>query len=223
MPSDVAPEQGGLARAPRGAYPVTVTADARPPPAIRITRPYATEEEFLDRELETLSRTGVTLIGAQPRAEGVVLRFELALSTGQVLIRGEGRVIGHKAGTQPGAGGLSVRFTRLDVRSKALIDKAAALRDQRRPSLRPVFAPPSSSRPPTPPRGSTPPPPRARPSAPPPPPSERTILGRPPDRPALLDRLRARAKGLAPEAVEGILEQGRRAKRKSAPEPGGAE
>jgi hypothetical protein len=206
-----------------------VTADARPPPAIRITRPYATEEEFLERELETLSRTGVTLIGAQPRAEGVVLRFELTLTSGQVLVRGEGRVVGYKAGTQPGTGGLAVRFTRLDVRSKALIDKAAALRDQRR-SLRPPSPPQTSSGPPppmrgsTPPpvRGSTPPPPRVRPSIPPrpppPPPSERTMIGSPPDRPALLDRLRARARGLAPEAIEGIYEQGRRAKGKSSPQ-----
>jgi hypothetical protein len=194
-----------------------VTADARPPPAIRITRPYATEEEFLDRELETLSRTGVTLIGAQPRAEGVVLRFELTLSTGQVLVRGEGRVIGYKAGTQPGTGGLSVRFTRLDVRSKALIDKAALLRDQRRQSLRPGSLSPSFP-PPPPVRGSTPPPPRTRPSVPPrippPPLSERTMIGPPPDRPALLDRLRVRSRGLAPEAIEGIFEQGRRAKKK---------
>jgi hypothetical protein len=198
-----------------------VTADARPPPAIRITRPYATEEEFLERELETLSRTGVTLIGAQPRAEGVVLRFELTLSSGQVLVRGEGRVVGYKAGTQPGTGGLAVRFTRLDVRSKALVDKAAALRDQRRPSLRPPSPPQiSSSRPPPPMRASTPPPPPARPSAPPrpPPPSERTLLGSPLDRPALLDRLRARARGLAPEAIAGIFEQGRRERGKSAPQ-----
>lgn len=190
-----------------------MTADARPPPAIRITRPYATEEEFLDHELETLSRTGVTLIGAQPRAEGVVLRFELTLSTGHVLVRGEGRVVGYRAGAQPGAGGLAVRFTRLDVRSKALVDKAAALRDQRRSSLRPPPLPHTSSHPPSSVRASTPPPPRARPSAPPPPPrSAATILGAPPDRAALLARLRARAKGLEPPALEGIFEQGRRAR-----------
>jgi hypothetical protein len=158
----------------------------------------------------------VTLIGAQPRAEGVVLRFELALSTGQVLVRGEGRVVGFKPGTEPGTGGLSLRVTRLDVRSKALVDKAAALREQRRPSLRPPL-PPLGSRPPPPPvRTSTPPPPRARvsyvPRPPEPPPSETRFLRRPADRDGLLDRLRARAKALDPEAVESIFEQRRRAK-----------
>jgi hypothetical protein len=208
-----------------------VTADARPPPAIRITRPYATEEEFLERELETLSRTGVTLIGAQPRAEGVVLRFELVLSSGQVLVRGEGRVVGFKTGVQPGPGGLALRFTRLYVRSKALIDKAAALREQRRPSLRPpsmappsmVMSPPSLARPSAPPpvRGSTPPPPRARVSRPPPipspPRSEASLVGAPPDRDALLGRLRARAQALDPATVESIFEQRRRAKAEPPP------
>jgi hypothetical protein len=38
------------------------------------------------------------------------------------------------------------------------------------------------------------------------------MIGVPPDRGALLDRLRTRSKGLAPEAVQGIVDQGRRAK-----------
>jgi hypothetical protein len=149
-----------------------VTADSRSPAtpiAIRITRPYATEDEYLEHDLDTLTRASITLVGAQPRAEGMVLRFEVVLPNGYVLIRGEGRVVGFKANAHQGAGGLSLRFTKLDVRSKALVDKAAALRDQRRPSLRP---PPSPSDPPPPttgPRLSVPPPLRAAasPSRPP--------------------------------------------------------
>ena len=111
-----------------------------PPPApvaIRITRPYASEDEYLDEELDTLTRTSITLLGVQPRPQGVVLRFELVLSSGQVLARGEGRVIGFKQNAHEGLGGLTLRFTRLDSRTKALVDKAAALREQRRPSTRP--------------------------------------------------------------------------------------
>ncbi len=115
--------------------------DSLPPVAIRVARPYATEEELLERELETLTRTSVTLIGAQPRPQGVVLRFELVLSAGQVLMRGEGRVVGYKQGTHDGLGGLTLRFTRLDTRSKAVVDRAAALRDRRRPS---AAAPPTA-------------------------------------------------------------------------------
>lgn len=108
-----------------------------PPVAIRITRPYGTEDEYLDAELETLTRAGITLLGAQSRPQGVVLRFELCLTSGYVVMRGEGRVLGFKANAFAGLGGLTLRFTRLDTRSKALIDKAVALRERRRPSSRP--------------------------------------------------------------------------------------
>ncbi|HEY8089340.1 MAG TPA: hypothetical protein VIF09_15880 [Polyangiaceae bacterium] len=130
--------------------------DPRPPVAIRITRPYTTEDEFIEQELDTLSRTSVTLLGAQPRPQGVVLRFELVLSSGHVLMRGEGRVVGFKPNAHQGLGGLTLRFTRLDSRSKALVDKATAERERRRPSG-------------SPPAGSSPPPPVAQMSPAPPP------------------------------------------------------
>jgi hypothetical protein len=115
-----------------------VTAEApKPPAAIRITRPYSTEEEFLEHELDMLTRTTVTLVGAQPRPPGVVLRFELGLTSGQVLMRGEGRVLVYKADALQGTGGLTLRFTRLDTRSKSLVDRATAMREHRRPSAAP--------------------------------------------------------------------------------------
>jgi hypothetical protein len=204
----------------------------RPPAAIRITRPYSTEEEFLEHELDMLTHTTVTLVGAQPRPQGVVLRFELVLSSGQVVVRGEGRVLASKPAVFRGLGGLTLRFTRLDSRSKAFIDKAAALRDQRRPSLAPPGPsspslpeqPVSSSRPPeaAPPPSSepaltsTPPPAAVRParassSPPPPSPLPARTASPPAERDALLERLRARAKTLDATDVQRILEQRRRA------------
>jgi hypothetical protein len=123
-----------------------VAEDPRPPVAIRITRPYGTEDEFLEHELETLTRTSVTLLGAQARPQGVVLRFELMLSSGQAILRGEGRVVGFKPDVLHGLGGLTLRFTRLDSRSKALVDKAAVERERRRPSHAPPSSPPSAAR-----------------------------------------------------------------------------
>jgi hypothetical protein len=120
-----------------------VPEDSQTPVAIRITRPYATEDEFLDQELETLTRTSVTLLGAQPRPQGVVLRFELVLSSGTVLMRGEGRVVGFRPNAHQGLGGLALRFTRLDSRSKALVDRAAAVRERRRPAS--MMPPPGAS------------------------------------------------------------------------------
>lgn len=211
-----------------------------PPVAIRITRPYTTEDEFLEQELESLSRTSVTLLGAQPRPQGVVLRFELVLSSGHVLMRGEGRVVGFRPNLHQGMGGLTLRFTRLDTRSKALVDKAATFRERRRPSVRPdaELSPPG---PPVVEETSAPLPSQPEPAsaeaasaedasaeeapldlestraeAPTakrvehPPPAPAKVTHAPPGRDELLGRLRTRSKALEATAVQRILEHRRR-------------
>lgn len=210
-----------------------------PPVAIRITRPYTTEDEFLEQELESLSRTSVTLLGAQPRPQGVVLRFELVLSSGHVLMRGEGRVVGFRPNMHQGLGGLTLRFTRLDTRSKALVDKATLVRERRRPSGRPDAespVPPQALEPPRPSLPSLPSQPEPNPSVageppldmestraeapaakrsehPPPPQTSAPAASSPAapaGREALLERLRTRAKALEPTVVQRILQQRRR-------------
>jgi len=169
-----------------------VAEHAPPPVAVRISRPQATEDEFLEQELETLNRTSVTLLGAQQRPQGVVLRFELVLSSGLVILRGEGRVVGFKPNVMHGLGGVTLRFTRLDSKSKALIDKATALRERRRPSSMPAppvdaspapgpvaTDPPASVRPPPAAPASVRPPPVTR-SVPPPLPPQASKVGPPP-------------------------------------------
>ncbi len=144
--------------------------DPRPPVAIRISRPQASEDEFLEQELETVTRTGVTLLGAQPRPQGVVLRFEIVLASGTIVLRGEGRVVAFKPNVHQGLGGLTLRFTRLDSKSKALVDKANALRDRRRPSGHPGHpAPPSKPSPLPPALGLSPSAPPAADTSPAPP------------------------------------------------------
>jgi hypothetical protein len=138
---------------------------ARPPVAIRIVRPYQTEEEFLTSELETVGKTSIILIGAHPRPTGVILRFEVTLASGATILRGEGRVLGHKESAFRGQPGLSLRFTRLDPKSKALIDRAAAMREAR---LSAASVPPPA--PAVEAAAAIPEPPP--PPAPPPPPSE---------------------------------------------------
>jgi hypothetical protein len=110
-----------------------VADDTRPPVAIRSLRPYATEDAFLAEERDTLTRTAVTLIGAPSRPRGVVIRFELTLNDGTPLVRGEGRVLGFQPADEHGPSSLTLRFTRLDAKSKALVDRAAALRESRPP------------------------------------------------------------------------------------------
>jgi len=108
-----------------------VSENARPPTAIRIVRPYQTEEEFLSNELETVGKTSVILIGAHPRPTGIILRFEVTLASGQTVLRGEGRVLAHKESAFRGQAGLSLRFTRLDPKSKSVVDRAVAMREAR--------------------------------------------------------------------------------------------
>ncbi len=91
--------------------------------ALRVVRPYDSEDQFLRDEAFALTRTSLVLIGASPRPEGVILRFEVVLRTGAILLRGEGRVVGHGP-TASGEPGLTLKFTRLDPRSKALVDRA---------------------------------------------------------------------------------------------------
>jgi hypothetical protein len=108
-----------------------VAENVRPPVAIRIVRPYDTEEQLLEHELETVGKTSVVLIGAHPRPTGVILRFEVTLATGATVLRGEGRVLAHKENAFRGQSGLTLRFTRLDPRSKGVVDRATALREAR--------------------------------------------------------------------------------------------
>lgn len=207
-------------------------ADARAPVAIRIARPYASDEELLQAEADTLSRAGIVLLGAPSRPEGTVLKFEVTLQDGTPVLRGEGRVTGIK--TVSGQQGLALRFTRLDSKSKAFVDRATALRDARanKPSssaqLPPAALPsepsindvPDKPEPEAAPEPPAPPPPRAK-TDPPPPPAEppplavvqapAPVVAPSPDRASALDRLRDRAKKLTPEQIGDLLARGHQA------------
>ncbi|EAU66644.1 DnaK protein [Stigmatella aurantiaca DW4/3-1] len=90
-----------------------------------------------------------------PKEEGTALAFEFVLATGTRLLRGEGVVVKAQLDDSGGRAGMTVRFTKLDAPSKALLDKLVARR---------------SGEPPPPPEASPPltvPPPQA--PAPPPP------------------------------------------------------
>ncbi len=138
----------------------------RPPVAVRVVRPHQSEDELLEHELETIGKTSIVLVGAHPRPTGVILRFEVALAEGITLLRGEGRVLAHKENAFRGQPGLTLRFTRLDPRSKAIVDRATSLREARQ-----AEASGASSRPSALPHGaladaltaSTPPPPSVAP------------------------------------------------------------
>ncbi|MBM7114103.1 Hsp70 family protein [Archangium primigenium] len=93
---------------------------------MRIRLPYATEEEFIAKYGPHVARGGLFLATRAPKPEGTGLAFELVLAEGGRLLRGEGVVV--KAVTEGARAGMTVRFTRLDAHSKALIDRILELR-----------------------------------------------------------------------------------------------
>jgi hypothetical protein len=111
-----------------------VVENSRPPVAVRVVRPYESEDDFLHHEFETIGRTSILLVSAPARPVGVILRFEVALSNGTLVMRGEGRVLGHKETAFRGEPYLALRFTRLDPKSKAVVDRATAMREASKPA-----------------------------------------------------------------------------------------
>jgi len=94
-----------------------------PPPTLRISRPYTSEADFVDGDFAWIGRTTIVLPEAGARTTGELVRFEIMLSNGAPVFRGEGHVVAHHP---PGSGrppGLEIRFTRIDSRSKLIIDK----------------------------------------------------------------------------------------------------
>lgn len=96
--------------------------------AVRVIRPYSSEDEYLAKEGDSITKTTIELLGAHSRPTGIILRFEVTLQSGKTLIRGEGRVTQFNERGRDGQPSLSLRFTKLDPKSKALVDRAVQMR-----------------------------------------------------------------------------------------------
>ncbi|WP_233585516.1 TIGR02266 family protein [Corallococcus sp. CA054B] len=117
---------------------------------LRIRLPYTGEEEFIERYGSNVGRGGVFVATRALKPEGTGLAFEFVLADGTRLMRGEGVVLKADAGSA--RTGMTVRFTKLDAASKALIDRIVARRSgtevappglvRRTPAVNP--APPAS-------------------------------------------------------------------------------
>src|SRR5262245_50952525 len=97
-------------------------------PFIRITRPYGSENEFIEGDFGWVGRTTLILPGGPARAAGELVRFEVVLTTGAPVLRGEGHVVAHHMPGGPRPAGLEVRYTRVDARSKIILDRVRARR-----------------------------------------------------------------------------------------------
>lgn len=105
-----------------------MTEQARTTKGIRVTRPYASEDAYLEGDLPCYGRGWMVLPGVAPRPPGEVVRFEIALGDGRAVFRGEGRVVAHRSAPDGKPAGLEVRVLRVDARSRAVLERAAELR-----------------------------------------------------------------------------------------------
>ncbi|SET31630.1 Hsp70 family protein [Stigmatella erecta] len=130
---------------------------------LRIRLPYTTDEEFIDKYGANVARGGVFIATRAPKEEGTALAFEFVLTGGARLLRGEGIVVKAQLDEGGGRSGMTVRFTKLDAPSKALLDRVVARR-----SGEPLPSPEVNAPAEEPPPQAPAPPPPAAPVAPPP-------------------------------------------------------
>jgi hypothetical protein len=133
-----------------------VPENPRPPPTLRITRPWASEKEFIEGDLAFLGRTAILLPNAPAREPGELIRFEIVLASGTPVFRGEGHVVAHHGPGSSKPAGLEVRFTRIDARSKLILDR---VRERRTALVRSGSVPPPAHVSLGPPSGLSQPPP----------------------------------------------------------------
>jgi molecular chaperone DnaK len=135
---------------------------------LRVRLPFATEAEFIERYGANVTRGGIFIATRSGKPAGTLLSFELVLQDGARLMRGEGVVEQASDEAEGARAGMLVRFTRIDARTKALIDAIAAVREGHaaaEPPATQASPAPAASRPSPAPSASPAPLPMAQPSA----------------------------------------------------------
>lgn len=99
---------------------------------MRIRLKYPDVDTFIRKYAPNINRNGMFIQSRVPPEVGTVLRFQLVLKDGEVLLHGKGRVVWIKeydAANPTRAHGMGVRFLALDERSRKLIEKVMDLRE----------------------------------------------------------------------------------------------
>jgi molecular chaperone DnaK len=96
---------------------------------LRIRLPFADEAEFLARYGQHVAPGGIFVSTRTPKETGTLLSFEFVLADGARLLRGEG-VVERVTEAETGPTGMLLRFTRVDARTKALLDHVATQRGE---------------------------------------------------------------------------------------------
>ncbi len=96
------------------------------PRILRIVRPYQTLDDFVAAEGWSVNKKGMLLIGQDAMDPDSVVRFEVALESGERVMRAEARVVEYSESRDDRPAGLKVRFKRFDAGTKALIERAVS-------------------------------------------------------------------------------------------------
>lgn len=96
---------------------------------LRIRLPFASAQEFITRYAAHVAPGGIFIATRAVKPQGTLLSFDVVLSDGSRLMRGEGVVERSTHTDTPGQSGMLVRFTRVDAETKALLDRITELRE----------------------------------------------------------------------------------------------
>jgi uncharacterized protein (TIGR02266 family) len=116
-------------------------------PLVRVRLKHPDVQTFVERFAPNVTRGGVFLASREPRPVGALIRFEVSLVTGAVVLTGEGRVTWVKpynASEPARPHGMGVQFTDLDASSRPMLER---LLERREASGRKVSSPPPAARP----------------------------------------------------------------------------
>jgi molecular chaperone DnaK len=106
--------------------------DPRIPTELKIRLGYGSVDAFVERYALNVSSGGMFVRTLDPLAPGTELELDLALSSGEGVIRGRGVVRWTAAPSAPGEPhrepGMGIKFTELDRESRALVDLIVATR-----------------------------------------------------------------------------------------------
>ncbi len=94
------------------------------PIVIHVLRPYASEEQYLASEGFSISAKSMLLIDQPPLPVDTAVIFDVSLTNGQKPIRAEGIVLSYVEPNAEQPGGVRVRFKRYGAATKAFIDRA---------------------------------------------------------------------------------------------------
>ncbi|MFN7131494.1 MAG: PilZ domain-containing protein, partial [Myxococcales bacterium] len=87
---------------------------------------FQTLDEFCTRYGPSLTRGGIYLRVKEPRPLGTLIRLELRLANGELILQALGTVSFTTGTTGEGLPGMGIRFVELDPQSRTVVERACA-------------------------------------------------------------------------------------------------